>query len=354
MSTPSPKMVSARLKTAAIGAMLVAGFVTPALAQEDKALTIYNWAGYIAPDLVAKFEAETGITVTLDTYDSNETLMAKLSAGSTGYDIAVASADFLPIMIEQGLVQKIDAPAMANYSHLGETWKSREWDPGNVYSVVWNWGTTSVSVDTAVYDGPRDSLGVLFTPPEALRGKIGMSGSASEAVNLALVYLGKPQCTTDPADLKALSELLMAQKPFVKVYDASGVAELLGSGEVVAAQAWSGAAAQARGNRASLAYLYPKEGVYGWADSVVVPKGAAHPENAKAFINFLMDPANAAILSNYTGSPNGMPESVALMDKAVAGAPEFNPPEGTKITFGKLCPEEAVRAYDRIWSRVRG
>lgn len=336
--------------------ILVATAVLATAAQSDEAkeLTIFNWAGYIAPELVEKFESETGIQVTLDTYDSNETLLAKLTAGSSGYDIAVASADFVPIMIEQGLVQEIHASEMPNYVNLGANWKTPDWDVGNVYSVVWNWGTTSVSVDTGVYSGPLDSLSVVFEPPEDLKGKIGMSGSASEVINLAMVYLGKEQCSAAPEDLQAVSDLLMAQKPYVKVYDASGVAELLGSGEVVAAQAWSGAAYQARGEKETLQYLYPNEGVYGWADNVVIPATAAHPENAKSFINFLMAPENAAILSAYTGSPNGMPGSLAYLDAAVAEAPEFSPPADAEIHFGKLCSEEATRAYDRIWSRVRG
>jgi spermidine/putrescine transport system substrate-binding protein len=321
---------------------------------EDKALRIYNWGGYTAPDVVAKFEKETGIKVSIDTYDSNETLLAKLTAGSSGYDIAVTSADFVPVMITQGLIQPIDASKLANYGNLAPEWKSRDWDPGNKYSVVWNWGTTSAVVDTAIYKGSLDSLGVIFDPPEELKGKIGMSGAMSEVISLALVYLGKPQCTSDKEDLKALSALLEAQKPSVKVYDAAGVAERLGAGELVASQTWSGAAYTARQQRSSLKYVYGKEGVYGWADNVVVPKTAQHPENAKAFINFLMNPENAGLLSNYTGSQNGIMGSDKFMKKELVGAPEINPPKDEKISFGKVCPEAATRAYDRIWTKLRG
>jgi spermidine/putrescine transport system substrate-binding protein len=321
---------------------------------EDKELRIFNWGGYTAPDFVAKFEKETGIKVSIDTYDSNETLLAKLTAGSSGYDIAVTSADFVPVMISQGLVQPIDASKMKNYVNLAPEWKSREWDPGNQYSVVWNWGTTSAVVDTSIYKGPQDSLGVIFNPPAELQGKIGMSGAMSEVISLALVYLGKPQCTSDKDDLQALSALLEAQKPSIKVYDASGVAERLGAGELVASQTWSGAAYLARQQRGSLKYLYGKEGVYGWADNVVVPKTAQHPENAKAFIDFLMNTENAGILSNFTGSQNGITGSDKFMKSELVAAPEINPPKDEKISFGKVCSEAATRAYDRIWAKVRG
>jgi spermidine/putrescine transport system substrate-binding protein len=332
----------------------ISGVATIAHAEEEKELRIYNWSSYTAPDLITKFEKETGIKVSIDTYDSNETLLAKLSAGSSGYDIAVASSDFVPIMISQGLIQPIEASTLKNYEHLAPEWKTREWDPGNRYSIVWNWGTTSAVVDTAVYKGPTDSLGILFNPPAELQGKIGMSGATSEVISLALVYLGKPQCTSEKEDLKALSALLEAQKPFVKVYDAAGVAERLGAGELAASQTWSGAAYQARQQRASLKYVYGKEGVYGWADNAVVPKTAQHPENAKAFLDFLMQPENAALLSNYTGSQNGIAGSSAFMTKALVEAPEINPPKDEKISFGHVCPEAATRAYDRIWTKVRG
>ncbi|MCQ4632644.1 extracellular solute-binding protein [Shinella sp. CPCC 100929] len=332
---------------------LLLGIATQAHA-EEKVLRMFNWGGYTAPDLAAKFEKETGIKVSIDTYDSNETLLAKLSAGSAGYDIAVASADFIPILISQALVQPIDATGMQNYANLAPEWKSREWDPGNVYSVVWNWGTTSAVVDSEAYKEQVVSLGTIFEPPAELQGKIGMSGAMSEVISLALVYLGKPQCTAELDDLKALSTLLENQKPAVKTYDASGIAERLGSGELVASQAWSGAAYQARQQRPSLTYIYPKEGVYGWADSVVIPKTAEHPENAKLFVNFLMNPENAAILSDFTGSQNGVTGSANYMTKVLAEAPELNPPKDTKIYFGKLCSDAAIKAYNRIWTKLRG
>lgn len=326
----------------------------PAAFADDNSLNIYNWSGYISPELVEKFEAETGIDVTLDTYDSNETLLAKLSAGSSGYDIAITSENFLPIMVEQELIQQIDVNSMPNYTNLAQEWKEQEWDPGNKYSIVWNWGTTSVMVDTGIYDGPIDSLGVVFNPPSELQGEIGMSGSVSELVSLAWVYLDRPQCSEDPEDLQALFDLLTNQNPYVKVYDAAAVAERLASGELIAAQAWSGAAYQARQGRSSLEYLYPQEGVYGWADNMVVPASASNPENASVFINFMMDPENMAMLSNYTGSPNGVSGSATFINEELKTAPEYAVPADVRIHFGKQCSVEALRAYDQIWTRVRG
>ncbi len=175
--------------------------------------------------MVKKFEAETGIKVTIDTYDSNETALAKLSSGASGYDVMIISNDFVPIFVAQGLFQEVDAGSMPNFKNVDPKWQKRPWDPDAKYTVPWVWGTTSYSVDTAVYKGPTDSLKALFEPTDDLKGKIGMFGSPSEVMSLALVYLGKPQCNTNPDDLKQLETLLEAQKPFVKVYNSDGTVE---------------------------------------------------------------------------------------------------------------------------------
>jgi spermidine/putrescine transport system substrate-binding protein len=327
--------------------------VLPAAAQAAGELHLYNWTDYTAPELIAKFEKETGIKVSIDTYDSNETALAKLTSGASGYDLIVVSNDFVPIFVQQGLFESVDVAAMANFRNLDPEWQKRSWDPDARYSVPWVWGTTSYSVDTAVYKGPHDSLKLLFEPPPELQGKIGMFGSPSEVMSLALVYLGKPQCNTDPADLKALDALLEAQKPFVKVYNSDGTVERQVSGETAMHQQWSGKAEATRRQKSTVAYVYPKEGAVGWMDNVAVPKGAPNLENAKAFLNFLMDPQNIALQSAFSGYQNAVVGANKLLSAELGESPEFNPPKDLKITFAPACPEKATRAYDRIWTRLR-
>ncbi|MGL4961330.1 MAG: extracellular solute-binding protein [Inquilinus sp.] len=338
-----------------IWALMLAGtaLVLPAVAQAAGELHLYNWTDYTAPELIAKFEKETGIKVSIDTYDSNETALAKLTSGASGYDLIVVSNDFVPIFVQQGLFEAVDAAAMPNFKNLDPEWQKRSWDPDAKYSVPWVWGTTSYSVDTAVYTGPHDSLKLLFEPPAELQGKIGMFGSPSEVMSLALVYLGKPQCNTDPADLKALDALLEAQKPFVKVYNSDGTVERQVSGETAMHQQWSGKAEATRQQKPTVTYVYPKEGAVGWMDNVAVPKGAPNLENAKTFLNFLMDPQNIALQSAFSGYQNAVVGANKLLSAELGSSPEFNPPKDLKITFAPSCPEKATRAYDRIWTRLR-
>jgi spermidine/putrescine transport system substrate-binding protein len=325
----------------------------PAAAQAAGELHLYNWTDYTSPEMIAKFEKETGIKVSIDTYDSNETALAKLTSGASGYDLIVVSNDFVPIFVSQGLFEPVDVAAMPNFKNLDPAWQKRSWDPDAKYSVPWVWGTTSYSVDTAVYKGPLDSLKTLFEPPAELQGKIGMFGSPSEVMSLALVYLGKSQCNTDSTDLKALDALLEAQKPFVKVYNSDGTVERQVSGETAMHQQWSGKAEATRQQKATVKYVYPKEGVVGWMDNVAVPKGAPNLDNAKAFLNFLMEPENIALQSSFSGYQNAVVGANKLLSAELGSSPEFNPPKDLKITFAPACPEKATRAYDRIWTKLR-
>lgn len=316
-------------------------------------LHIYNWTDYTSSEMVKKFEAETGIKVTIDTYDSNETALAKISSGASGYDVMIISNDFVPIFVKQGLFQKVDVASMPNFKNMDPKWRKRSWDPDAQYTVPWMWGTTSYAVDTSIYKGPTDSLKALFEPTADLKGKIGMFGSPSEVMSLALLYMGKEQCNTNPADLKALNKLLEAQKPFVKLYNSDGTTERMVSGETVMHEIWSGKGLAARLQKPTIKYVFPKEGAIGWMDNVAVPTSAPDLENAKKFLNFLMDPENIALQQKSTGYQSAIVGSEKFLPDDVGKSPEFNPPANLKIVFAPSCPEKATRAYDRIWTDLR-
>jgi spermidine/putrescine transport system substrate-binding protein len=340
----------------AAGIVLAAGGLcalpSPAAAGAGE-LHIYNWTDYTSAEMVKKFEAETGIKVTIDTYDSNETALAKLSSGAAGYDVMIISNDFVPIFVKQGLFQEVDAGKMPNFKNVDPRWQKRPWDPDARYTVPWVWGTTSYSVDTSVYKGPTDSLKPLFQPPAELKGKIGMFGSPSEVMSLALVYLGKPQCNENPADLKELNTLLQKQKPYVKVYNSDGTVERQVAGETLIHEQWSGKALATRQQKPSFKYVYAKEGAIGWMDNVAVPTGAPDLDNAKKFLNFLMDPENISLQQKSTGYQSAIAGSNKFLPPDIGESPEFNPPADLKITFAPSCEEKATRAYDKIWTGLR-
>ena len=340
------------MKHRILTALTAAALITAPAAAEGK-LYLYNWTDYTAPALVEKFEKETGIEVVLDTYDSNETLLAKLKSGGGGYDIVVPSHNFVPILLENGLLQEINAGEMSGFSNISEQWRNPPWDKGNKYTVPWQLGSTSYTVDTSAVPGDINTYKVLFEPPAQLQGQIGMFNSPDEVVSMALTYLGYPLCNENSAQMKEVRDLLVAQKPHVKVYNSDGIKDRLVSGEVRAHMNWNGYSMRAREEKASLQYAYPKEGLITWVDNLAVPKDAQNPENAKRFIEFFLNPQNAAAQSNFAGYDSGNAKASAYLDADKKAAPELSVPDGVKLVFSESCSQEAIALQDKVWKDIK-
>ncbi len=343
-------MQSSVLRTVTTMAVIAAATL-PARAGGN--LYVYNWTDYTAPALIQKFEKETGVKVTVDTYDSNETLLAKLKTGSAGYDIMVMSSDFVPIFTGEGLVRKIDGPSLRGYGNIEARWRSPAWDKGNVYTIPFHWGVTGFAVDTKVIKDPVDSLKTLFEPPQEARGKVGMLGAPSEVMSLAELYLGMEPCQTDVANMKRVDALLEAQKPSVKVYSSDGIIEREASGETAIHEIWNGDAARARLNNPDIRFVFPKEGVAGWMDNLGIPRDAKDPDNARLFLEFMLRPENSAISANFTHYATAITGADAFFDAALRDAPELKIPSGTRIVFTPTCPAPATKLIDRVWTRLR-
>ena len=324
--------------------------VTPALAEGD--LNIYTWGEYTTPDLVAKFEVETGTKINIDTFDSMETMIAKLRSGATGYDILVVGDATMQVLIAEGMLEKVDVFAMPNFANVDERWRGVYWDPKREYSAPWAWGSTGVVVDTAVVKGDYSSLAVLFAPGDEVKGRINMLRDMNDVINMAERYLGVPRCNENPEDMKRVLELLETQKDWVKSYD-SEFKEPLVSGEAVVSMGWNGYAMRAREERPTLQYVYPKEGYTGWMDNLAVAKGVPNLDNAKAFLNFMMAPENAAMVTTYARYGNGIKGSEAFIDPALANAPEITPPaDAPAPEFIPTCSPEATALVDKVWTKL--
>ena len=337
-------------KTVIVSAAAAALLATSAIAEE---LHIYNWTDYTAPDLIKKFEEETGIDVVVDTYDSNETLLAKLKAGATGYDLVVPSQHFVKIMIDQGLLQKVDVKSMPNYANVDPRWKNPDWDPNQEYSVPWQWGSTSFSYRSDLYSGKGESLKEFFEPSEELKGRLQVFDAPDEIYNMANLYLGLPFCSENPEDAKKVLALLEGQKPYVLTYSSESMNDKLATGEVIMASHWNGMSLVGRQEaNPNIVYAYPKEGIVGWFDSLVIPVGAQNPEAAAKFMNFVMDPKNIALESNYAAYSNAILGSAEFMDESLKTSPELNPPADVPVKFGEACSPAAQKLIDRVWTKL--
>jgi spermidine/putrescine transport system substrate-binding protein len=328
------------------------GAAGPALA--DGELHIYNWGDYTNPKLIEKFEKAFKVKVSLDSYDSNETMLSKVRAGNSGYDIVVPSDYTVKIMIADDMLEKTEPNTMENFKHMRPEFVDVYWDSGRHYSVPWQYGMTTFVVDTAKYKGDIDTLSILFNPPAELKGQINVLDDMNSLIHAAERFVGVPRCSADKADLKKVADALMAAKPNWKTFSYDTMVKMT-SGDVIATQTWNGMAYRIRKEMPTVKFAFPKEGIEGWMDNVTVLKGAKNLENAKLFQNFVMDPENAALMSEFAGYDNGITNGLATLPKEFAQAPELNRPASAPVPeFVPPCDPGVVEIYNKIWTKLKG
>lgn len=326
---------------------------TPAFAEGE--LKVYHWFEYIPQELVDKFTAETGIAVTIDTYDSNEAMLASLKAGKLGqYDVAVPGDYMVQIMGAEGLLDTFTPEELPNFGNIDPKWIDVPFDAGRKSSIPYQWGTTAFSVNRDVYKGDINSLGIIFNPPEELKGKINVLDSQGEVLALGSIYMGIPQCSTDKEQLKALSDMLVAAKADWASFGSDTAKDVLVSGDAAAGMIYNGFSAKARAEGANVEYAYPKEGYVVWMDNMVLLKDAPNRDNALKFMNFLLQPENAAAVTNYAAYTSGVVGVEPFLDDAIKSSPETNPPATAPAgSFILVCDEATQKLYDAIWINLK-
>jgi len=342
--------IASKLGAAALALGLMGG-----AANAEGKLSIYHWFEYIPQELLNKFTAETGIEVTMDTYDSNESMLAALKAGALGsYDVAVPGDYMVKIMTGEGMLDTFEPSDLSNFANIEDKWLTVDFDPGRRHSIPYQWGSTSFSVNRKHYEGEINTTDILFDPPEALKGKINMLDTQGEVVTLASIHMGIPQCTQDREQLKALSALLQAAKPHWASFNSDGAKDVLVSGDAAAGMIWNGFSAKARKEGAPIEYAYPKQGYIVWMDNVVLLKDAPNRDNALKFMNFLLVPENAAAVTNFAQYTAGVKGVHALLDEDLKASPESNPPADAPAgTFVQVCDEKTQVLYDAIWTQLK-
>lgn len=338
-----------------------------------KELNVYNWSDYIAEDTLANFEAETGIKVTYDVFDSNDVLEAKLLAGKTGYDVVVPSATFLARQIKAGVFQELDMKKLPNHKNLDPAMmkKLAELDPGNAHAIPYLWGTTGIGINVAKVkerlgeDYPLDSWDLVFKPEIAAKLAdcgITILDAYDELVPTVLNYLGENPKSFDTGLLNGkVSATLNAIRPHIRYFHSSQYINDLANGDVCLSVGWSGDILQAMDraaeaeNGVEVAYIIPKEGAGLWFDMLAIPKDADNTDNALAFLNFLMRPDVMAGITNYVWYPNAIPASKADIEEEITSDPSIYPTpdvEAKLFTFPVYGPK-FDRAGTRMWTALK-
>ena len=329
--------------------------LTAHAAAAEGELVIYHWFEYMPQELLEKFTAETGIKVTMDTYDSNEAMLASLKAGAIGtYDVAVPGDYMVSIMAGEGLLDTIAEGELANKGNIAPEWADPSFDPGRTHSIPYQWGSTSFMVDTATFGGDINTTDILFNPPAELSGKVNMLDSQGEVMAMAALHLGMEQCSTDREKLKALNEMLVSAKDHWASFNSDTAKEVLVSGDASVGMIYDGFGAKARAEKETLKYAFPSQGYVVWMDNVVLLKDAPNRDSAIKFMDFLLEPENIAAVSNFARYGAGVSGVGEYLDPALATLPEANPTaDAGEGVFIEVCDEQTQAVYDQIWTNVK-
>lgn len=290
---------------------------------KNNTLTLYNWGDYIDPALIKKFEKQTGYHVSVETFDSNEAMYTKIKQGGTAYDLAVPSEYMIEKMRKAHLLKPIDHRRLTGYQNIGKDFLNQSFDPGNKYSLPYFWGTLGIIYNDQLVKKPLTHWSDLWSPD--YRGQIMVVDSARDMMAVGLIENGQSVNSTNPAVLKAAKDKLDQMAPNVKAIVADEIKMYMVQNEASVAVTWSGEAAEMLDNNPHLHYVIPEEGSNLWFDNLVIPKTAKHEKAAYAFLNFMLEPKNAAQNAEYIGYSTPNIPAKALLPAATRNNPGYYP-----------------------------
>jgi putrescine transport system substrate-binding protein len=364
---------------AALAVALVA-VVPSSSAQPERVVNFYNWSDYIDPTVLDDFTKETDIKVRYDTFDSNDTLEAKLLAGKSGYDVVVPTAYFLARQIFAGVFQKLDKSKLPNLRNAWPEIAERlaMYDPGNQYAVNYMWGTTGIGYNVkaasailrpqaasgAAGDGLINSWDDVFNPQRIARFKdcgVYLLDSSDDIMSAALHYLRLDPNSSNPGDLQKAADLLARIRPYVRKFHSSEYLNALATGEICFVVGFSGdikqaqkRAAEAKGG-VEIGYAIPQEGAQLWFDNLAIPKDAPNVAAAHQLINYLLNPEVAAKNTNFISYANGNLASQKFIEKSILDDRTIYPDAATMAKLYTIIAhdQKTQRLINRLWTRIK-
>jgi putrescine transport system substrate-binding protein len=350
---------------------VTAGLGVTAAAAEEKRLYIYNWTDFIGHNTIAEFEKQTGIKVTYDVYDSEETMDARLLAGSSGYDVVIASTEYFGREIKAGVYIPLDRSKLPNWKNIDPRILAiqRVHDPDNAHSAPYMHAINGFAynvdmIKARMPNAPVDSLDMIFKPEVVAKfADCGVTflDSAADTLMLALQYLKLDPNTTKPEDYKAAENLLLKVRPYIRSFDSAEYLNGLANQEICVAMSWSSdyalsrARARAVGVNVNLAFTVPKEGANQNFSSFLIPEGAPHLQAAYQFINFLLRPDVIAEITNEIFYGNDNIASRPLINPIILNDPTLYPTPEIEARLFRSAEASAAteRIRTRTWTRVK-
>ena len=361
-----------RLALSILGAVAAVAIAGPAMAQDKKPVNIYIWNDYLGETTTDDFTKATGYPTKVDLYDSLELLEQKVTVGKSGYDVIVPTTEpTLSRLIQAKVVAPLDKSKIPNLKNVDpKVLKLLEVsDPGNKFAVPYLGGTVGIAIipekiKAVAPDVPLDSWDLIFKPEVAKKVSacgITVMDSATDVIPSVLNYLGLDPNSEKKEDLEKVEKTLMAVRPYIKQFVTGGNINILAGGDACVVMSYNGDAIQGAAraeeakNGVKVEYVTPKEGVQVWWDTLAVLADAPNKAGAYEFINFALDPANMAAISNKVNYANAVPASLATVDDAVKSNPAVFVPENSavKLFALKSIKQSTERARTRLWTKIK-
>lgn len=322
---------------------------------EGQTLNVYNWSTYIAEDTIANFQELCGVTVIYDVFESNEALFSRLRQGNPGYDIIVPTDYMVEIMIAEGLLQPLDLSKIPNFEHVADYLTDTPFDPGNQYSIPYQWGTIGIGYNQTVVGREITSWQEMFE----YEGNVAWLEDTRAMMNIGLVTLGYEPNTDSVDEVAEARDNLIAHGRNVVAIAADDGQALLERGDADMVVEYSGDIFQIIDSCEceDFVYVVPSEGANLWVDNLAIPTGAPNPELAHVFIDYILDPQVSADIANYTafGSPNATSIEAGLIDEELLANPGIYPSEevSARLWLSEILTPEVEQAFLDSWDEIK-
>ncbi len=320
----------------------------------ENQLNIYSWADYLHPSTIPEFERRYGIRVVYDTFASNESLLAKLQAGATDYDIIVPSSYLIKQLMKLDKLSVLDHSRITNLKNIMERFRNPKFDPKLVHSVPYTWGTTGIGFNSAAIEKAQWPTNTEIFWNQNYAERMTLLDDARETIGMSLKKRGSSFNSTDQAQISAAVRDLVVQKPLTMCYTSDQVIVQLASGDSWLSLVYSGDAYQAQRDNHDVRYVIPENGTSIWLDNLCIPRGAPHEANAYKWINFMLEPEIAAATASYTryATPNEV--AFKLLPSSVTQDRNLYPRPDVMAKCEELADiGSAIFTYDRMWTELK-
>ncbi len=354
----SRRSLLAAMGAAAIGITFTACGEKPGTATagagEGSNLNFYNWDTYIGETTLADFKSASGIDVNMSLFANNDELFAKLKAGNPGYDVIVPSNEFVTRMVQANLIQPLDHTKLPNLKNIDPTFLNPDYDPGRKYSAPYTWLVLGIGYRKSKVKSVPDSWKWLFDSDQ-YKGRIALLSESADLIRLSAKYKGHSVNDIPPDLVAEIEKMLIRQKPFVKAFHDDNGQDMLVAGDVDLVLEYNGDIAQVMKDDPDIGFVIPKEGSLINSDSLCIPKGAPRPNNAHAFINYMMDAKAGAAISKTIMYPTPNAAAKALMPESYRNNPVIFPPAEVmaRCEYGAFEGAEKAKFYEEVITRVR-